>query len=1199
MLTIKHLCKTYKTKNGVETKALDDVSLTLPETGMIFLLGKSGSGKSTLLNICGGLDTPDSGEIIVRGRSSIDFATSDFDSYRNTFVGFVFQEYNILNEFTVEENLSLALELQGKGKNKEKVDELLSQVDLTGFAKRKPNTLSGGQKQRIAIARALIKDPKIIMADEPTGALDSNTGKQVLDTLKKLSKDRLVIIVSHDREFAEIYGDRIIELKDGKVILDVTKERVEAKKINDKVSLISNNTLSIKNGSSLSDSEIAQVTEFIKNSSGDLIISNGEDNIKSFKKVNRIDDNDSSEKFDTTDVENIKTREYTSDESKFIKSKLPLHKAIRIGASSLKVKPIRLFFTIILSIAAFMLFGVFSTMMTYNKNTVLADSLSKSEYNGLIVNKYYNVKEKYYYDGKLQSEWDSNSSIYFTEEDMTEMQNEFGKDTLGIFNPNASRPSNLSSNSNYINIEIKGVSYADENSKYHMMKYGTYPTDTDEVAISEYYAQAIVSSTYYKYKDGKVETEKATFNNLYDVIGEYLVINGFNSSSEKQIYKITGIYDAGTIPSDYNEWYIEATTNGWEPTKYLNWNQYLNDSIQGLFLVSKDFIPNYIKENNWTPPSSTNEELNSKFFDRSRNFHVDKNTGWFSYYFEYYNVYDDSDSDNFSFYTFDDKTSLSKGEILLDLTEIYELYEGKMYSDDGSVNESTASTDFLNKYNTSENQEKRDLYYEEYQRYDKLTEEAYYDQQYMVEMEKYQKLIEETNQKAEEHIQEVNNTYNDYLTQATNYDSLSESKLNEADEYKNSSSGEDYDESIYQRYLDEANEYSAQADQLRNTAKNYMIEHNYGYDSVYSGYMNDIEEYQKKGEEAQQKYNQSYDPSSKLGNEYQAKRDYYQYLFNIYDTLTSSSSISLNSLISNVYQMISYSTTTSSYEGYKNLLTRDDKTFLNTLFKEILINTFDDSDLRLNYMTYETSNNMEEYFNATVVGYYIYNGSVNYSNSFTSCVFISNDDENVIQSRYRYVHETKFVDKGDGVYYSAFITIDDNSVINKVVNNSSKLKDDDTYFQINNSLSNSISNVNYMVESFKNIFLYVGIGLAVFAALLLFNFISVSISNKTHEIGVLRAIGARGWDVFKIFFAESAIITIICLFFSLIGSIILVTYLNSIISSALSFQYTLFVFGIFSVIMMLAEAIVVAFIGTFLPVFKVSRKKPVESMRTL
>ena len=160
MLEIRNLVKVYKAKGGAEVRALDDVSVKFEEKGMVFLLGKSGSGKSTLLNLCGGLDAPDSGEIIIKGRSSKDFSQSDFDSYRNTFVGFVFQEYNILDEFTVEDNIALALELQGKNKNKEQVNAIQEQVDLANFAKRKPNTLSGGQKQRVAIGSAIASDKR-------------------------------------------------------------------------------------------------------------------------------------------------------------------------------------------------------------------------------------------------------------------------------------------------------------------------------------------------------------------------------------------------------------------------------------------------------------------------------------------------------------------------------------------------------------------------------------------------------------------------------------------------------------------------------------------------------------------------------------------------------------------------------------------------------------------------------------------------------------------------------------------------------------------------------------------------------------------------------------------------------------------------------------------------------------------------------
>ena len=220
MLELKNVNKTYRPKKSAETKALVDVSITFPDKGLVFVLGKSGCGKSTLLNVIGGLDKPDSGEISIMGRSSKDFSSTDFDSYRNTFVGFVFQEYNVLDEFTVEDNIAIATELQGKKRDRARISEILRQFELEGLERRKPNTLSGGQKQRVAIARALIKNPRIILADEPTGSLDSDTGKEVLGILKKLSEEKLVVVVSHDREFAETYADRIVEMKDGKVVAD-------------------------------------------------------------------------------------------------------------------------------------------------------------------------------------------------------------------------------------------------------------------------------------------------------------------------------------------------------------------------------------------------------------------------------------------------------------------------------------------------------------------------------------------------------------------------------------------------------------------------------------------------------------------------------------------------------------------------------------------------------------------------------------------------------------------------------------------------------------------------------------------------------------------------------------------------------------------------------------------------------------------
>jgi ABC-type lipoprotein export system ATPase subunit len=221
LIELHNVSKNYTTRLGVITKALDNISLNLPNKGLVFILGKSGSGKSTLLNIIGGLDTVSSGKVIVNGRDIHDLDQRELDYYRNAHVGFVFQDFNIIDTFTIAQNIGLAVELQGNQINNEHLSSVLDYVGLSGYEARKGNEVSGGQKQRIAIARALIKKPTIILADEPTGNLDSNTSNQIMDLLKKVSRENLVVIVSHDPEEAEIYADRIIKIKDGMVFEDL------------------------------------------------------------------------------------------------------------------------------------------------------------------------------------------------------------------------------------------------------------------------------------------------------------------------------------------------------------------------------------------------------------------------------------------------------------------------------------------------------------------------------------------------------------------------------------------------------------------------------------------------------------------------------------------------------------------------------------------------------------------------------------------------------------------------------------------------------------------------------------------------------------------------------------------------------------------------------------------------------------------
>ncbi len=222
MIELKNIEKKYK--NGKSSfLALENINLLIEDKGLVIILGKSGSGKSTLLNILGGLDNQTNGELIIDNKSTTNFKDNDYDDYRNNYVSFVFQEFHLINEITVNENVEIPLKLRNENNRSSKIDAALSLVNLNNIGHKKCNELSGGQRQRVAIARALVKDPKILLADEPTGALDSFTSKEIFEILKKISKKKIVIVVTHNEELAYSYADRIIKLKDGKIEQDITK----------------------------------------------------------------------------------------------------------------------------------------------------------------------------------------------------------------------------------------------------------------------------------------------------------------------------------------------------------------------------------------------------------------------------------------------------------------------------------------------------------------------------------------------------------------------------------------------------------------------------------------------------------------------------------------------------------------------------------------------------------------------------------------------------------------------------------------------------------------------------------------------------------------------------------------------------------------------------------------------------------------
>ena len=221
MLQLQHISKVYHTGDQ-EFHALKDISICFRESEFVSILGQSGSGKTTLLNIIGGLDQYTSGDLLIQGKSTKQFKDRDWDSYRNHTIGFVFQSYNLIGHQTALSNVEIAMTLSGisKAERKKRAIEVLERVGLKDHLYKKPSQMSGGQMQRIAIARALVNDPKVVLADEPTGALDSETSVQIMDLLKDIAKERLVIMVTHNPELAQKYSTRIIQVLDGNILSD-------------------------------------------------------------------------------------------------------------------------------------------------------------------------------------------------------------------------------------------------------------------------------------------------------------------------------------------------------------------------------------------------------------------------------------------------------------------------------------------------------------------------------------------------------------------------------------------------------------------------------------------------------------------------------------------------------------------------------------------------------------------------------------------------------------------------------------------------------------------------------------------------------------------------------------------------------------------------------------------------------------------
>lgn len=576
MLQLQNVRKTYKTKAGL-VNALDGISLTFPSSGLVFITGKSGCGKTTLLNVIGGLDGIDGGEILIQDKKFSEFSASEYDSYRNTFIGFIFQEYNLLPEFTVEKNIKIAMELQGRSADDEAFEKLLKDVEIEDFKNRKPSELSGGQRQRVAIARALVKQPRIIMADEPTGALDSSTGVQVLDTLKKLSKETLVIVVSHDRDFAEKYADRIVSLEDGKVVQDVTfAEREIQSNVSEQ-----ENVLIVREGAELTEDEKDVMAKAVKERKGIELVPS-----LSFR-------------------EKEKTGEVQHDAETPVdlrKSQMKLKSSVALGVKSLGVKPVRLAFTVLISALAFAVFGLFDTIANFNEARVLKNQLQIAPSGTVAANANYIVDqgEEDYYDVK------------FSQNTVAEYAEKTGGTVKGVFDFQENRTgtiqqalsiAELTTSSaglgqkyyaKFVNgfVEFDKQTEISENGRFKDFDYtlieGEYPEIAYEngVPVSESVYQVAISSyladSLIYYFNGKTLSGEP-IESYRDLLGESITVS-------QQPYTICGIVDCGELPEKYDvlrqvsQYNVETNALG------ADFNAYIDSGAYKCLFVAKDFL---------------------------------------------------------------------------------------------------------------------------------------------------------------------------------------------------------------------------------------------------------------------------------------------------------------------------------------------------------------------------------------------------------------------------------------------------------------------------------------------------------------------------------------------------------------------------------------------------------------------------------
>ena len=1166
-LEVRNLIKTYTIKNQDPVKALDDVSLLFPETGLVFILGKSGSGKSTLLNVMGGLDSLDSGEIIINDRSSKSFSGSEMDSYRNTYLGFIFQEYNILNDFNIHDNVALAIELQNRKADEATINAILEEVDLKGFAKRKPNEMSGGQKQRVAIARALVKDPKIIFADEPTGALDSNTGKAVFETLRKLSKTRLVVCVSHDRDFAEHFGDRVIEMKDGKVISDISKRDVVPESAANGISLIGDNVIRFAPGRELTAADLPILNAALKKSDGQAFLSVDKHVNETICESARISADGSRQEFFDTKKDDVKAG---SGKFKAIKSRFPMKDAFRMGSKSLSVKPVRLTLTILLSFTAFALFGLTATMAGVNAVNVEANTLHDAGTKLLNVKRYSNGRG--FSDATIrEAEKEFGTTVHpYVYFNNTENYS-YGKDRINhISNP-------------YYLSDINQAVVLDDSLKstlgYHLI--GEQPVEKDEIVVTDWYALAFKDFGYYKNQNEFVEPNTFTASDLI----------GMNVGN----YKITGVFetDIENKLADYSS--FKGKYNFDDYNFYGQLQNITAEAKAGFAFMSEEGMKEYIANNG-------NSNYSSDYTFSYREYRENC-------------VFADYQKVDKAFYFDKNQTALAEDEILIpeniisniidiaslpriinnpiDLDNIPHTEEGRvvigefqaMYGFEETVGDIAMRKLAGDKYRTfpydypeifkevARDQDNFDLYWNEsdqkFYTYNQVSGE------YDTEFKPFDIMTEG----------QIFNYL--YLFLAQNVD---RSGFNFSTGERLNLNDEEYAKlpysSLYQTYYQNAYDYAFEVYSLQGYGLSM-------YDRARSNLESKTHQEYCTATRAKAWWNATKNTAGSFASQYlvmlisnnpdfsESRMGDWEYI-NAFESFLNSC-VEKRNMVTGASNYSPLAVEEAYYQAYLEAL--------NAKMAKIAKYIEGAAPITLDIRKPSTDQDNEK-GQLKIVGiahslssYTRYNRTF-YASMDTIGKYVPSENLDV------------------GPYSGLLVETPNARTIRSVVEACDKsmkeyYKNDynGKYWSIEEPNYSAIASIMSVIETMMKVFFYIGLFFLAFSMLLFYTFISASISNKRREIGILRAVGARGSDVFKVFYSESFIIAIINFVLAGIATVIVSLVLNNYFASELGFPITLLKPGFIELGLVLAAALLASFISALLPVLRIAHQKPIDAIR--